>query len=327
VTNHTRVNQTTTQNQTSENKLVRGLAYVLLVLFLFFGGCHSKAVQPVMRPKAHSIRSGQLLVLSDIKLPKDHPVIQDLVKLRKQVAITLDLPVQKEEVVVYIFSNQEEYQHYLDTTYPGLPRRRAYFVGTAKELAVYTYWGERIQEDLRHEYTHGLLHGSLRNVPLWIDEGLAEYFEVIGPSPGTVNSDYANRLTKSLSNGWRPNLKRLERIEEFSSMQHVDYQESWAWVHFMLHSSPETREALLSYLHDLRSKHNPSPLSERLENAIPSPKDRFIGYLTALPMKRLLSTRPHSRDSVFPASQKKAIPHSRVGTARISSGERARENR
>ena len=31
--------------------------------------------------------------------------------------------------------------------------------------------------DLRHETTHAVLHGLLPMVPLWLDEGLAEYFE------------------------------------------------------------------------------------------------------------------------------------------------------
>lgn len=271
----------------------RSLAFRLLVWsavgLLMVGGCRTAGQPVAMRPVRHSIRSGQLLVLSDFRLPKDHPAIHDLVTLRKQVAVTLGLPVQKEEVVVYIFTNEQEYREYLNVTYPGLPNRRAYFVGTSKELAVYTYWGERIQEDLRHEYTHGLLHGSLKEVPLWLDEGLAEYFEVEGPVPGRINSDYATRLTKSMSNGWRPDLKRLEHIEEFSQMQHVDYQESWAWVHYMLHSSPDTKAELLAYLHDLRKNSRPTPLSERLAKIVLKPEDRFANYVATLGLSRVTS--------------------------------------
>lgn len=252
-------------------------------------GCRTTQAPVVMRPVRFSLRSEKLLLLSDFKLDKDHPLIHDLVTLRKQVAVTLDLPLQREEVVVYIFTNEAEYREYLNATYPGLPSRRAYFVGTPKELAVYTYWGKRIQEDLRHEYTHGILHGTLKDVPLWLDEGLAEYFEMTGPVPGRVNSDYATRLTKSMSNGWRPNLKRLERLEEFSQMQHVDYQESWAWVHYMLHSSPDTKAELLAYLRDLRRTRKPKPLSERLAGIVPQPEERFANYVATLRMSGVLS--------------------------------------
>ncbi|GAB4146879.1 MAG: hypothetical protein Tsb009_19770 [Planctomycetaceae bacterium] len=307
---------------------IRWMQALLLCLMLLLGGCRTtQQAQPVMRPARHSIRSGQLLVLSDRKLPKDHPIIKDLINLRKQVAMTLRLPVQKEDVVVYIFNNEEEYRRYLDVTYPGLPRRRAYFVGTAKELAVYTYWGERIQEDLRHEYTHGLLHSSLRNVPLWLDEGLAEYFEVIGPSPGTVNADYANRLTASLVNGWRPNIERLEGIEEFSAMQHVDYQEAWAWVHFLLHSSPDTKDILLGYLKDLRTQRQPVPISRRLENALPNPQERFVNYVGTLPVSRLLSTQPrHVKSNGHQEEHPFSRPSKPYGSVRISSGNRLRNH-
>eukprot|EP00913_Durusdinium_trenchii_P008891 g8357.t1 len=260
----------------------------LLAGLLMLTGCRSTAQPVVLRPARYSIRAKQLLVLSNFRLNKDHPLIHDLVTLRKQVSDTLDLPVQREEVVVYIFTNEAEYREYINVTYPGLPNRRAYFVGTANELAVYTYWGDRIQEDLRHEYTHGLLHSSLKDVPLWLDEGLAEYFEVIGPKPGLINSDYATRLTKSMSNGWRPDLKRLERIEEFSQMQHVDYQESWAWVYYMLHSSPDTRAELLAYIRDLRQERRPTPLSERLARVIANPEDRFANYVATLGMSRVI---------------------------------------
>ena len=54
------------------------------------------------------------------------------------------------------------------------PRR----FGGEEDLLVYTYWGDRIQQDLRHELTHALLHSVLKDVPLWLDEGLAEYFEM-----------------------------------------------------------------------------------------------------------------------------------------------------
>jgi hypothetical protein len=170
----------------------------------------------------------------------------------------------------------------MQATYPGLPSRRAYFVGTADELAVYTFWGDRIQEDLRHEFTHGLLHAVLEDVPLWLDEGLAEYFEVIGSEPGEINLDYARRLTTAIGNGWRPNMQRLEKLEQVSQMQRVDYQEAWAWVHFMLHGSPEAKTTLLSYLDDLKTTSTPGSLSGRLNADVPEIDVRMLSYLASL---------------------------------------------
>ncbi|MGH7127799.1 MAG: hypothetical protein ACREJB_13745 [Planctomycetaceae bacterium] len=257
-------------------------ACALLIVAALLAGCRSPREQIVARPTRHSIRSEQMLVLTDFKLAKSHPLVQDLIELRAQVAETLELPEQGEDVTVYIFDSEAEYRKYLEATWPDLPERRAYFIGTPKELAVYTYWGDRIQEDLRHEYTHGLLHAHLDFVPLWLDEGLAEYFEVIGPEPGSVNVEYASRLATSLKNGWQPDLDRLERLEGFAQMQRTDYQEAWAWVHFMLHSSPDTRQVLLDYLRELDAGPELEPLSGRLARELPALTPRFLAYLGTL---------------------------------------------
>ena len=287
-------------------KMSSGLRFprmiIAFALAAAFSSCqHTQETRPLIAPPAkHSVRSERLLVQSNFKLPKDHPLFLDMVRLREQVAAALELPAQQKEVVVYLFSNETEYTQYLDATYPGLPKRRAYFVGTPRELAVYTFWGKRIQEDLRHEYTHGLLHATLKEVPLWLDEGLAEYFEVTGPEPGQVNVDYAQNLVTLLGNGWRPDLKRLESLDKFEQMQRIDYQEAWAWVHFLMHSSPETREILVGYLHDLETQAEPTPLSVRLEQNGHRVSDRFLNYVATLRTQKLISepdTDAHERHS------------------------------
>lgn len=246
-------------------------------------GCHHLPKTPVAElPARHSIQADQLVVLSDFRLRYDHPLIKDLVKLRKDVASTLELGLDGQPVVVYLFTNDDEYQHYLKRTYPSLPPRRAYFIGTPHELAVYTYWGERIQEDLRHEFTHGLLHSSLKAVPLWLDEGLAEYFEVVTAQSPPVNVGSVKQLATAKRKGWKPGLERLESLREVSQMSQADYQESWAWVHFMLHSSPETRAVLLSYLADLRTSSDPGSLQKRLQAAVPALDEHFLGYVDEL---------------------------------------------
>jgi hypothetical protein len=248
---------------------------------LVIAGCRSVAPTPVGLPKQLAMENEHLHVRSDLKLPKDHPILRDLDGLRDQIADELNLPLQKQPVTVYLFSDEVRYAQYLQTRYPLLPPRRAYFVGTPRELAVYTFWGDRIQEDLRHEYTHGVLHASLTDVPLWLDEGLAEYFEVT-TQPTGMNREYATRLASNLAQGWRPDLERLETLETVDEMQKADYQEAWAWVHFMLHHSEDSRSVLVSYLHDLRTTATPGSLAKRLKAAIPSAEARFAAHAASM---------------------------------------------
>ena len=260
----------------------RGQAALLLWSVLLLAGCRTARPEVARLPVKHSVRSEQLQVVSDIELKKDHPLIQDLVQLRQDVAKELQLPLEGRDVVVYVFGDKARYQTYLDATYPGLPARRAYFVGTPRELAVYTFWGTSIQEDLRHEFTHGLLHAQLKEVPLWLDEGLAEYFEIPRSTPNAMHREYPRQLSTAIANGWQPDLERLESLQDVAQMQRADYQESWAWVHFLLHGSEDSRLVLLDYLQELRDNPHPPSLSQRLNDTLPAAQSRYLTYVSSL---------------------------------------------
>lgn len=254
-----------------------------LALWLIVGCATSGRPGKVALPAKHSLKTDQLLVLSDVRLSSDHPLIEDLKLLKEQVSETLELPIGSRQILVYLFESELTYRQYWQVTFPGYPMRRAYFVQTPdKQLAVYTFWGDRIQEDLRHEFTHGLLHASLSTVPLWLDEGLAEYFEVPGPTPGQVNSDYVDRMSIAIHNGWRPDLHRLEKLETVDQMQRTDYRESWAWIHFLLNSSPDTRQMLLQYIGGLRHNSTPGPLTDELLADVPGADTRLLSYIATL---------------------------------------------
>lgn len=260
--------------------LARIVCFVLAVVLV--PGCRFGRSEAARLPVKHSVRSDQLQVISDMELKKDHALIQDLMQLRQDVAHELQLPLEGRDVVVYVFSDKTRYQQYLNATYPGLPPRRAYFVGTPRELAVYTFWGNSIQEDLRHEFTHGLLHAQLKEVPLWLDEGLAEYFEVPRDTPNAMHREYPRQLSTAITNGWQPDLDRLESLQDVAQMQRADYQESWAWVHFLLHGSDDSRQLLLDYLQELRDNPHPTTLTARLDENLPESRSRYLTYVATL---------------------------------------------
>jgi hypothetical protein len=254
---------------------------VAIGITILIAGCAaSKNTTTAGLPARHSVKAEQLLVLSDFKLSADDPLIQELQQLRLEVGETLDIPLQERRVVVYLFSSEEQYSEYMRTAFPSLPARRAFFIGTPAELAVYAFWGNQVRVDLRHEYTHGLLHAGLKSVPLWLDEGIAEYFEVIDDNHHRVNVEHTQRLSVAVQNGWRPDLRRLEGIEDVAEMHRLDYQEAWAWVHFLLHESPETRQLLLEFLAELRTSAETLSLADRIQAEIPLADDRLLSYVS-----------------------------------------------
>ena len=230
-------------------------------------------------PSRYKIEQQHVILHSDVKLKSDDPLIEELKELRLQIGQTLELQLASKQVEVYLFKDEASYQKFLTNHYPGLPPRRAYFVGTGTKLAVYTVWSEQLRVDLRHEFTHGVLHGSLPFVPLWLDEGLAEYFE-LPTVAGVPREDYLQELGELLENGWRPNLRRLEMLDQVGEMRRLDYAESWAWVHWLLHNNPQTRRALLDYVNQAGRAPQQS-LSQRLSQIHPQAERALVEWIQA----------------------------------------------
>ena len=251
-------------------------------------------------PGKYSIRVSQFVFLSDVEIRREQPIFKDLSNLREQVYRELRLPPANTEVFVYLFEDKDRYEKFMKAKHPELPPRRAFFVaqprrlGGVEDLMVYTYMGERIHQDLRHELTHALLHSVLKNVPIWLDEGLAEYFEV-PPERGGINDTHLDNIRRSTVEVFRPDLARLEGLTKVEQMTPEAYRESWAWVHLMLRGKPESRAALLAYLQQLRVTDKPGLLRPRLTPALPVPEEtllRHVDQLTPLPVPAPTVRRP-----------------------------------
>jgi hypothetical protein len=235
-------------------------------------------------PGRYSVRIAPYVFLSDFEIKSDQPLFQELAKLRDQVYRELQLPPGRSAVQVYLFEDKERYEQFMHAVYPNLPQRRAFFIaqqramGGTDDLLVYTRRGDRIEQDLRHELTHALLHSVIRDVPLWLDEGLAEYFE-LPPVRKGINVSHVETLRRDMDISFQPDLSRLEKLKDVNDMKSQEYREAWLWVHLMLHSRPEAKTALLTYLQDLRTNHNPGLLGPRLAAVFASPATAFKNHL------------------------------------------------
>jgi len=232
------------------------------------------------RPNRHWLRVGPFIIQSDRKLDAQDPVFRELAELPEQIALELDLPIQDVLVQVFLFDSAESYDDYMKQRYPRLPKRRAYFlaehrVGGGDDLLVYTWPSEHLAKDLRHELTHALLHGTLKAVPLWLDEGLAGFFE-LPPRMQGVNAHHLDVLRRG---PFQPDLARLEKLTQVQQMETPEYREAWAWVHLMLRGDVAARQTLLAYLKELRELPNPAPLQPRLQEVLTDPNLALAEHL------------------------------------------------
>lgn len=224
----------------------------------------------------------QLVIHSTLELPSQHRLLEELRLLRTDLLQTLALPASNEPIHVYLFETEQKFDEFMRRSHPNFPLRRAFFVESDTKLSVFAFWGDRVAEDLRHETSHGYLHSVMRNIPLWLDEGIAEYFEVPRGTNGLNLPHGQQLLTMLMTQGWRPNMARLESLTAVGEMRQEDYAESWAWVHWLLHTEPERRVLLQQYLQSIRSQAVYLPLSAAVKSGTPDAEHKLCDHLFTL---------------------------------------------
>jgi hypothetical protein len=262
----------------------RANAILLLMLLAATASCRGVPFAPFSRPLPTDVLATeeQLKFVCDFPLPPDHRLIRELQSERNDIYTTLGLPPSEEQIFVHLFHDADTYHEHLARKFPMVPNRRAFFVETDTKLHVYAHWSDRVAEDLRHEVGHGYLHASVPAIPLWIDEGLAEYFEV-PRGHGGLNRPHLLLLADLMEvNGWHPDLHKLEALSSAGEMQQEHYAEAWAWVYFLLNSTPDRRELLTEYLTELRETGRAAPLSERLASRHIEPQRTLAEFLVTL---------------------------------------------
>jgi len=129
---------------------------------------------------------------------------------------------------------------------------------------------------LRHEYTHALLHQALPFVPLWIDEGLAEFLEE--QRSARDKSSRLSAMKWRCRTGWKPSLAGLEKIPSASAMSSEHYRDSWGWVSFLANDSANTRDLLRTYLQAISAGEAPGDFSDWVQTRDPEAINRVGSY-------------------------------------------------
>lgn len=269
----------------------------LRICVFLLAGCASVQTQPTV-PTRHVAERGQMLLYSDFELASDHRLLDELQQVREDLVTALQLPTTEERIFFYLFEDPGDYDRFMRLHYPELPPRRAYFIQTDTRLIVYAQWGDHIVEDLRHEATHGWLHAVVPHIPVWIDEGIAEHFEVPRSLAG-FHAAHANLLLAEHRAGrWQPNLAALEQRQTLHEMSQLNYAESWAWVHFLLHSDPPNRELLTRYLRELAAYPEVPPLSARMRGIGLPFEEMLLAHLSRLASRHGTAETAHARRDV-----------------------------
>ncbi len=220
---------------------------------------------------------GPIQVHANFSLAPIQLLLDEIGSLQQDLVRQLEVPPAREPIHVFLFDRKPVYLAYLREYFPRVPYRRALYVKERGPGMVLAFRSPEFDVDLRHETTHALLHGVVEDLPLWLDEGLAEYFEVAAAQRAGENPYFA-QMQAAANLGQIQRVEELDAIEDLNDMGKTEYRSAWAWVHFLLHGSPGGRVELLRYLSDVRSGGNPERLGTRLARRMPDRDQQFVQH-------------------------------------------------
>ena len=185
----------------SSVRRARHAAVVALCCLQPRGGSGSKFAGPT------SGRRGSFCAMPIFRLPRSSRFSMSCRNCSKTWRAKLGAPPPRETVHFFLFQAKGTYQSYMKQYFPRVPYRRALFIKARGPGMVFAYQGNDFEIDVRHECTHALLHTWLPHVPLWLDEGMAEYFEVPRDKRVRQNPHYARgckrRFAGASCRGWK----------------------------------------------------------------------------------------------------------------------------
>ncbi|MFT7464086.1 MAG: tetratricopeptide (TPR) repeat protein [Pseudohongiellaceae bacterium] len=156
--------------------------------------------------------------------------------------------------LVYIFSGASGYMSYAGDLFGSAPVNTAgVYTPVLKQLLIWNLPNhEDMMRTVRHEGFHQYLDRIVSNPPLWFNEGTAEYFETATLKRGkmTPGDPLVNHVVQLNSKGMRwakiEDLVLMSRAE-FMADAGLHYAESWALVHYLLHSGRDEKKIYESY--------------------------------------------------------------------------------
>ncbi len=134
-----------------------------------------------------------------------------------------------------------------------LPRRDVNYIAMVRD------WDEDTMRVVFHEYSHLITSNIAGSIPVWLNEGLAEFystFQLVGDREAMIGRPVPGHLNQL-------NERTLLPLEELLSVKHdsplynegdrrsVFYAQSWALTHLLLVSQPSRRDKLGAYVASL----------------------------------------------------------------------------
>ncbi|HEY2150542.1 MAG TPA: DUF1570 domain-containing protein [Vicinamibacterales bacterium] len=247
-------------------------------------------------PKWTILHDGALTVLGDQSPSSLHEIAIQIQQFRSVVGGLIqnaDRPLSV-PTVVFVLGTHKAMEPLLPL-YKGKPATIAGYFGQASDsnYIIMSLDGfEESSEITFHEYTHLLVRNAVKALPVWLNEGLAEYYSsyaVIDHGKAAVVGRAIKRHIILLRQRYVP-IAELIAVDQSSPMYNegerrsIFYAESWALIHYMLLVRPNGAAAINNYTSEIAAGHTPIDAFKTAFGASPADVDKelqeYLRHLT-----------------------------------------------
>lgn len=195
-------------------------------------------------PRAFEKQSEHYHVVSDIGQKICYEAARLLESAYGSYAARLEQPggAGRERFRVYLFSGREGFEIYCRDVLGRTARAdtAGLYSADLKQLLIWNLpRRDEMLRTIRHEGFHQYLDRIMEDPPLWFNEGLAEYYEVVETN-ATGDSRFGKARPehlRTLANGRIPLATFLyESDRAFMAAATQHYAQAWAFVHFLRHA-------------------------------------------------------------------------------------------
>jgi hypothetical protein len=237
------------------------------------------------------LTAGEFRIYSNASAHATRQIAVNLLRMREALGKVTTLNVRAAKPIhVFVFRNRRAFAPYRDALFEqrNAPVSGGFVQGMAANAIVLDAAAEGgVARVVYHELTHALMRNTVPGLPLWLDEGLAEYYSTFSVRGDEVRIGYpvsrhvlALRKPEPLIPLARHFVIDQQSPEYEDPRQHARfYAQSWALVHYFLWGGKERRARLEAFLEALRAGKPAAEATALLGTDYPAIEVELLSYV------------------------------------------------
>jgi len=234
----------------------RASAILLLLVAL-----QSAAIElPRDADKWFEVRADDIRIFTNASPAAAQNLAREVLRMRAAIGQVTNLEVRTPVTTrIFLFADERSFAPYRDAAFPGQGRAEgingAFLSGEEQNVILLRGDAANVDRTVYHELAHYFVNNSLPSLPLWVREGLADYYSTFRVSKDGIDIGLPvdSHVTWLRREPLVP-LRELVSVTLQSPMYNerrragAFYAQSWALVHYLLRGNQERRPQFFRYL-------------------------------------------------------------------------------